>query len=331
MDKYRIAIVSATGTGQKRTIPALAGSTVCSVVAIHGRDEQRLTQIAGRYNIGQVFTDLETMIATSEFDFAIVCSPPFLHSDHIKLLLGAGIPVLVEKPLASTLADAVDIERYATNAGVPVRVAHHLRHQSAFREISSVLDNGDLGDVCRANFEWSFRLNRNAANAAWKLDPRRNGWTPLSDAGIHCLDIAVALFGPGSLLWADGKWSADRSIYDDVEIITKHGEILVHITSSWLYGPYTNQLLISATDGAVIADQFFTERSSESIVVISKGVSRIISGREGNPYREEVEDFARLLADPNYLSVGTSLGEAIASMRIITDVERMLVFRIDID
>lgn len=324
MNSARVAIVSATGTGRKRTIPALAESTVCSVVAIHGRDEARLAQVAREYDIGQVFTDLETMIANSAFDFAMVCSPPFLHRDQMEMLLDAGIPVLVEKPLASTLADAENIARCAANADIPVRVAHHLRHQSIFREIRGAIDSGDLGDVCHANFEWSFRLNRSAPSAAWKLNSQRNGWTPLSDAGIHCVDAAVALFGPGRVLAVEGNLSAGDSIYDDVEIIARHGKVLVHITSSWLYGPYANQLQISGTDGSIVANQFFTERSSESALVTSHGLSRTIRGRDSNPYREEVEDFARLLADPGYLSVATSLEEAIAAMKIIADAEQML-------
>jgi predicted dehydrogenase len=316
--------VSASGTGAKRTIPALQSSTLCSVVAIHGRDAARLARIAGEYHVARTFTDLKAMISDGNFDFAIVCSPPFLHAAQVGLLAHSGVPVLLEKPLASSMADAEEIARVVAETGIPFRVAHQLRHQPIFHEIKRTLKAGDLGEVCRASFEWSFRLNKSAPSASWKLDPNRSGLTPLSDAGIHCLDIAVALLGPGRVIFAHGNWSPESSIFEDVEIVSQHGSVMLHVVASWLYGPYSNPLVIAGKTGSIEAREFFTERSAPSVMVMLQEQKQIIAGRQSNPYRDEVEDFARLLADPEWIDPGTSIGEAIQSLQIVADAERIL-------
>lgn len=325
LHKFRVAIVSASGTGRKRTIPALEDSKLCSVVAIHGRDESRLRDIADTFAIPEVFTDLNAMVAKREFDFAVVCSPPFLHREQVAALLDAGIPTLIEKPLASSLADAKAIESYATAADVVVRVAHHLRHQHIFRQITRAVQQGEIGRVQRAGFEWSFRLNRASSNAQWKLNSAMGAWTPLSDAGVHCVDIAVKLFGSGHVRFAMGQRADRQSVFEDVELITSHTGVITHIVSSWLYGPSANQLYIAGTDGYIVAPAFFTEQSAKEFTIVSGGHMRTVARAEENPYREEVEDFARIVAEPDFDSGATTIAEAIQAMQIVDETESVLL------
>ncbi|MCB0978602.1 MAG: Gfo/Idh/MocA family oxidoreductase [Acidimicrobiales bacterium] len=51
------------------------------------------------------------MIAERQFDFAVVCSPPHMHVEQLRLLLDAGIPTLCEKPLALSATDARTVEK----------------------------------------------------------------------------------------------------------------------------------------------------------------------------------------------------------------------------
>src|SRR5487761_921652 len=142
MDRMRIGIVSATGTARKRTIPALDGSEICTVTAIHGRDGSRLGEVARRHGVRHQYTDLSSFIADRKFDVAMVCSPPFLHNDHVSALLTAGIPCLVEKPFALNVADAVSLRNLSIAKSTPVRIAHQLRHQNTFGTIKDSLTDG---------------------------------------------------------------------------------------------------------------------------------------------------------------------------------------------
>jgi predicted dehydrogenase len=324
MAKVRVAVVSASGTGRKRIIPALRESRICAVTAIHGRNKGLLAEIGNEFGIDTIFTDLEEMIAKRSFDFAVVCSPPFLHRRQVELLVGAGVPVLVEKPLAATLAEGEAIARAARAAGVVIRVAHHLRHHPMFGEIEKELRAETLGELVRARFEWSFRLDKTRQSAVWKLDPTLNGMTPLSDAGIHCVDIAVALFGTGRVVWVEAREQDSGGTFQDVELLTRHGNVSVHTVASWLYGPYSNELLISGRSGEMFCRGFFSERSSNRLRVVANGQEQIVISDSVNPYRAEVEEFAQVVTEPEYQDRGTTIEEAISALEIVAEAGHML-------
>ena len=205
MSKVRVGIVSATGTGRKRTIPALSDFSLCTVTAIHGRDETKLHQIAQQFNIADSYTNLEELISERSFDVAVVCSPPFLHYEEVSRLLTAGVPCLVEKPVTLSVTEGTKLKNLSEANSAPLRVAHHLRHQSTFMEIKQAIAQQAVGDLVSASFEWSFTLNRKAPSSAWKLNSAMNGKTSLYDAGIHCVDIAVGLLGPGAVVGINAR------------------------------------------------------------------------------------------------------------------------------
>jgi predicted dehydrogenase len=324
MKQSRVAIVSATGSGWKRTIPALFDSELCQVSAVHGRDPARLRALADEFAIPAVFTDLSEMIDAGGFDFAVVCSPPFMHRAQVEALVSSGVPVLVEKPLAVTIADGLAISALASAVGVEVRIAHHLRHQNLFRQMKELLASGAIGDAMHAELEWSFRMNRTAPSARWKLDPQLNGRTSLSDAGVHCLDLAVALFGPAEVLSATARGRSENGVLEDVDLTLQQGGVLTHVVASRLYGPFSNSLRVSCSEGEIFGRQFFTEKSSPTLEVHDSSGIRILQGREGNPYREEVEDFARTLFESGYTSNCTSLIESLQALTIIDHVEAII-------
>src|SRR6267154_1006456 len=171
MSKPRMAVFSATGTAKKRTIPAVSKEDICEIVAIHGRDESKLASLAEEYSIPEYFLDASRLLSVTRPDFVFIGSPAFLHLEQISLCLEAGIPVLCEKPLALRADLANRIRNATRNANIPVRVAHHLRHQPGIKAIRRFIENQELGAVKTASLEWSFWLNEEAPNAKWKLDP----------------------------------------------------------------------------------------------------------------------------------------------------------------
>src|ERR1700677_4386466 len=124
----RIALISSTGSGRKRTLPALVNSEICKVVAIHGRDQEKLQSVADEFGVSRVYTDLKQLLKERDFDMAMICSPPFLHLEQVRVTLEAGIPTLVEKPLALNAADARKLATLAESNQTKLAIAHHLRH-----------------------------------------------------------------------------------------------------------------------------------------------------------------------------------------------------------
>jgi predicted dehydrogenase len=319
----RVAVISSTGSGFKRIIPALVDSHLVKVTAVHGRDRLRLKQLAESYNIPCVYTDLDSLLGEHHFDFAVVCSPPFMHLDQVSKLISARIPCLVEKPLSLDSSSISYLGDLAKAHGVHLRVAHHLRHTPMFKIVKSLIGAGGIGTPHAAFMEWSFLLNPKSKNAAWKLNPALNGATSLSDAGIHCIDIAVALFGPGHVKCAFSRSQANHGTVEDVIGISSHSDVMVSIAASRLYGPYSNDLRIVGSQAELFVPGFFGEQGATEGFVRSVGKVDKVSCEKVNPYAKEVEDFARLITgeDSHLL---TTVEDALDSVIIIEQVCRLI-------
>lgn len=324
MTTVRVGVVSATGTGRKRTLPAMLASETCKVTAVHGRDEAKVRKLGKDFGLAHVYADLGSMIADAEFDIAVVCSPPFVHLEQLEALLKAGIPTLCEKPLALSEEKAIAIEKLAEETSTPLMVAHQLRHQSTYDEIKRILAEGEIGEVVSTSCTWHYLLDPESDNAVWKTDPALNGPTCLGDAGIHCIDLAIGLFGPGKVWGATAKRQKREGVIETCDMLAVHSGVRVTYDVSRLQGPVNNHLVISGDRGEIFAPHFFTEQSAPWIRVESEGVERVIKRTPGNPYRKVVEDFAATTVDSESVSPGTTVAEAVAACKMIDAAQEAL-------
>ncbi len=324
MTFVRVGVISATGTGRKRTLPAMLASDTCKVTAVHGRDSAKVHQLGKDFGIKHVYDDLGQMISQAEFDVAVVCSPPFLHMEQLEMLLRAGIPTLCEKPLALSEKAALALQDLAQQTSTPLMVAHQLRHQNTYQEIKNVIEVGEIGEVLSASCEWSFLLEPESPNAIWKTDPALNGPTCLSDVGVHCIDMMIGLLGPGKVWGANGKRQKPQGVIEACDMLAVHSGVRVNYDISRLQAPLTNHLVINGDKGEIFAPHFFTEQSSPWIRVESGGTDRVINRAPGNPYRKVVEDFAAMTLDPEFDSPGTTVAEAVAACKMIDAAQAVL-------
>ncbi len=88
-----------------------------------------------------------------EIDMAIVASPATFHAQHAIPLLKAGIPVLIEKPLSASEAEAEAIISVAMHYKTPVAVGYCLRYLSSSQYIKGLLENEIIGEVYNAFIE----------------------------------------------------------------------------------------------------------------------------------------------------------------------------------
>jgi predicted dehydrogenase len=324
MKPLRLAILSATGTAQKRTIPALIRSKLVTVSTIQGRNPEKLREVSDRYGIPSIYTDEHELLDDGSYDAVMICSPPYMHFSQAKRVIDRGTPCLLEKPAAMSADECNELSRLATERGVVVHVAHHLRHQDTYARMQEILNNGELGDIVTAYVEWSFAMNRSAPSAAWKLDPLKNGLSAITDAGIHCVDAMIGLLGPASLRGAASVRRPEDKTHETIDILCEQHECLTHIRASRLYGPSANDLRINGTDGSIYAPEFFTEVSAVSFDVTRAGKTESVRHSSPNPYQVEVEDFARSVEGLAPLFPFTDLRDAILAMSLIDDAHQAI-------
>ena len=134
-------------------------------------------------------------------DAVYVATPNHLHREAVEACAAAGVPVLCEKPLAATLADAEAMVAACASAGVLMGTAFDQRRHPAHRALRRELAAGRIGTVAAVRIVYACWLGRDwsagdACNGAnWRIDPRQAGGGAVIDLAPHGIDLVDALLG----------------------------------------------------------------------------------------------------------------------------------------
>lgn len=192
----RIAVVG-TGFGARIHVPGLRLSGRFEVVALVGRDPERLTRAAARAGVARTCRSLEEALGLPALDAVSIATPPLLHAEQAIAAARAGKHVLCEKPMARTTVEARAMSEAASAAGVVALIDHEFRFDPARALLARLLTTGDLGQP---------RLATAIANMPHFIDPWRppptwwfsaaagGGW--LGACGSHAIDALRLWLGP---------------------------------------------------------------------------------------------------------------------------------------
>jgi predicted dehydrogenase len=138
------------------------------------------------------FADAERMLDDIRPDGAVVATPNQFHLAGGLACIERGIPVLVEKPLADSLVDALRLTDAADRAGVPLLVGHHRRHNPILRTAAELIAEGAVGRVTAVACLWLARKPDAYYETAWR---REVGGGPVLINAIHDIDAMRMLCG----------------------------------------------------------------------------------------------------------------------------------------
>jgi predicted dehydrogenase len=164
------------------------------VVLACGRESQR-DATCGELRIGHFTTDEKAVIGSPDVDLVLILTSMPEHAGLAHAALEAGKHVLVEKPLATTLAEAEALVQFAARARGYFVCAPFTILSPTFQMLSRRISRGDIGQPClaRARYGWS--------GPWWSEWFYQTGGGCLFDLGVYCLTSLTGLLGP-----PDGSW-----------------------------------------------------------------------------------------------------------------------------
>jgi predicted dehydrogenase len=204
MKKLKTAIVGA-GKVAHLHAAALKALPESEFVAVCGRPTAGLRAFAEKYGV-RAYTDTGEMIARAGVQAIIVCTPHPGHAAPTVAAASAGVHVLVEKPMASTLEDCDAMMAAAKAGGATIGLVSQRRFYPACRRIRAALDAGRLGTPVLGTatmFGWR-------DEAYYRSDPWRGSWAGegggvLVNQSPHQLDLLLWYMGEVSEVF--GYWA----------------------------------------------------------------------------------------------------------------------------
>ena len=140
----RIAVIGAGIMGQKhaRIYSEIEGAQLSAIVDL---DEDRAKALAARCGARSAYRDFREALEAEELDAVHVATPDFLHKEPVIAALKSGRHVLVEKPLATTVADAEEIARISGETGAHVMVNYTHRWAAPYARAREIISGGEIG------------------------------------------------------------------------------------------------------------------------------------------------------------------------------------------
>jgi predicted dehydrogenase len=199
----RAALIGYGLAGQAFHAPLIAATPGLELSAVVTRDRERRAA-AARDHPGVEMLDSADEIweDAGAFDLVVIAAPNRAHVPLARASIEAGLPVVVDKPLAAHSELARELIAEAEAAHVMLTVFHNRRWDGDFLTLRRLLDDGALGRVLR--FESRFERWRPQLGEGWRElgDPEEAGGV-LFDLGSHLIDQALQLFGPVRDVYAE--------------------------------------------------------------------------------------------------------------------------------
>jgi len=191
--KIRYAVVGLGYISQAAVLPAFRHAARNSeLAALVSDDPVKLKRLGEKYRVARRFAyeDYDECLRSGDIDAVYLALPNNLHCEHAVRAAEAGVHVLCEKPMATTVEECEKMISAAARGRVKLMVAYRLFFERANLKAIATAKSGQLGDL--RIFNSLFGMQVEAGNT--RLQRELGGGT-LYDLGIYCINAARNLFG----------------------------------------------------------------------------------------------------------------------------------------
>ena len=202
------------------------GSSHCRIIKeanptvrlfVCGQNETRTAHLAKAVNAEGYFIGLENAAADDRVQALTLALPHDFHRQAVEIVAAAGKHAMVEKPIATNLADADAMIAAAQNAGIILMVAEDMHFRPAIREVVQRIERGDIGEpLYFLSHAAGVRRPR-----GWAASAERMGGGVLMDLGVHYVRSLRLIMGEPEQVYASRAMQIDTKISgeDSVQVL----------------------------------------------------------------------------------------------------------------
>ncbi len=171
---------------------AVVNTEATELAGVWTRDDGTLDKFKETFPQGRLFSSPEEMAASGDVDAIVVGLPNSLHYRETLRALRNGKHVLVEKPMAMTTPEGLEMAEYADAHGLQLMVGHMWRFDREFLAVRKLVVEGDIGDMVKTK---GYGIHENWGPAGWFVQKELAGGGALVDMGVHAIDSVRFLLG----------------------------------------------------------------------------------------------------------------------------------------
>jgi predicted dehydrogenase len=188
----RYAVVGAGWISQEAFMPGVAQSGNSTIAAIVTGDLTKGAKLAAFHGVPQAvgYADYDALLASDAVDAVYIALPNSMHADYAIRAAKAGKHIMVEKPLATSVAEAEAMIAAADAAGVFLMTAYRLHNEPGTLAVLDQIRQGTIGTPLIFQSIFSFQM----APGNHRLHAEHWGG-PLQDVGVYCVNAARHIFG----------------------------------------------------------------------------------------------------------------------------------------
>jgi predicted dehydrogenase len=301
----RWGVLGCADIALRRLIPAMQRASGCEVLAIASRDAERAAEAARVLQIPRVYGSYAELLADADVDAVYIPLPNSLHAEWTVRATDAGKHILVEKPMALSVAECERMVAAADAADVYLMEAFMYRFHPQHAYVREMVASGAIGEVRVVRSTFCARMQRPPTDIRYS---RALGGGALLDLGVYAIDATRWLLG-GEPVTIGGEVIYDVNAgVDDVHgvdmsaagVLTFDGGVLASVTCSFQAAGGASYELIG-TDGKLTVHQAFSQPPGRParVTVESVGAEPLVKeiSPEPDQYQVMVGAFAAAIRD----------------------------------
>lgn len=213
MNTIKWGIIGCGAVCEVKSGPGFQKAHNSELVAVMRRDAEKARDFANRHGVPTWYSDASALINNPNVNAIYIATPPKHHLDYVRLASKSSKPIYVEKPMARTYAECLEMIEICELAVVPLFVAYYRRRLPYFLKVKEILDSGVIGTPTGISLTLhkSPKPNDNDPNTNWRINPEISGGGYFHDLASHLFDLLDFLFG--DITSANG--TTDSTIIDN--------------------------------------------------------------------------------------------------------------------
>ena len=269
---------------ENKIAPAINATSDANLVAVYSRDKERAHSFAEKHGALAAYASIDELLQDNRVDGVFICSPNSLHSEHAVQAAQNGKHVLSEKPMATTLHDAIAMVKACQDNGVTLATGYHLRTHPGHILAKATIKEGALGKISLVQGQWGFGTRgaimpptRTGRRQWWEQPDLIGEAASLMGTGVHVVDILRFLLDDEITEVAtltDGQTETNPLERTATVILRFRSGTLATVCCGRLIPDSKNDLAIYGTTGRIVGRATLWEARQGRVEILSDTVNQ---------------------------------------------------------